>query len=121
MTEKEFLRKSRELCLDDERHAVLELAKGKLTTDPDRHSGQGIFFTSRMFDEFVIRSGNVYFSHEFNDSEDWIVEENRFQTGTLVCMKLNNNTSRTSKQVFDQFSSDDDYASTKTVVPVRLA
>src|SRR5689334_16304502 len=37
------------LHLEDERHAVLELSKGKLTTDPKRHSGEGIFFTSRMF------------------------------------------------------------------------
>ena len=38
----------------DERHAVFELAKGKLTTDPARHTGEGIFFTSRMFDGFDI-------------------------------------------------------------------
>lgn len=38
--------------LEDDRQAILELAKGKLTTDPDRHSGQGIFFTSRMLNEF---------------------------------------------------------------------
>lgn len=109
------------LKLHDERHAVLELAKGKLTTDPDRHSGQGIFFTSRMFDRFAILSGSVYFSHEFNKAEDWILESNGSQAGTTVFMKLNNNTSRTSKQVFDSFSSGDDYAFTKTVVPVRLA
>jgi anti-sigma regulatory factor (Ser/Thr protein kinase)/biotin operon repressor len=109
------------LQLHDERHAVLELAKGKLTTDPDRHSGQGIFFTSRMFDEFAILSGSVYFSHEFNKAEDWILERDRQQSGTNVFMKLKNNTSRTSKQVFDSFSSGDDYAFTKTVVPVRLA
>ena len=40
------------LGLEDERHAVFELSKGKLTTDPDNHTGEGIFFTSRMFDEF---------------------------------------------------------------------
>src|ERR1017187_4376752 len=40
------------LSLSDERHAVLELAKGKFTTDPKRHSGEGIFFTSRSFDDF---------------------------------------------------------------------
>lgn len=54
-----------ELGLLDERHAVLELAKGKLTTDPARHSGEDIFFTSRMFDDFVILSCGVYFSHKF--------------------------------------------------------
>ena len=32
-----------ELGLLDERHSVLELAKGKLTTAPERHSGKGIF------------------------------------------------------------------------------
>lgn len=116
-----FKKIQRELHLYDERHAVLELAKGKLTTDPERHSGQGIFFTSRMFDEFAILSGNVHFSHEFNKAEDWILEEQVFQSGTAVFMKLNNNTSRTPKQVFDEFSSGDDYAFTKTVVPVRLA
>lgn len=109
------------LQLEDERHAVLELAKGKFTTDPARHSGQGIFFTSRMFDRFVILSGNVYFSHEFNYLEDWIMETSPSQEGTIVFMKLNNNTARTSKKVFDDYSSGDDYAFSKTVVPVRLA
>jgi len=47
----------------DDRHAVLELAKGKLTTDPKGHTGQGIFFTSRLLDSFDILSGGVYFTH----------------------------------------------------------
>ncbi|OCQ96746.1 ArsR family transcriptional regulator [Limnothrix sp. PR1529] len=116
-----FKKIQRELYLHDERHAVLELAKGKLTTDPERHTGQGIFFTSRMFDEFAILSGSVHFSHQFSEAEDWISGESDFKSGTAIFMKLNNNTSRTSKQVFDSFSSGDDYAFTKTVVPVRLA
>ncbi len=116
-----FKKIQKELHLNDERHAVLELAKGKLTTDPERHSGQGIFFTSRMFDKFIILSGNIYFSHQFNQEEDWILKSGESQSGTVVSMKLNNNTSRTSKKVFDNFSSGEDYAFTKTVVPVHLA
>ncbi|WP_017297726.1 STAS-like domain-containing protein [Nodosilinea nodulosa] len=116
-----FRKIQRSLELNDERHAVLELAKGKLTTDPDRHSGEGIFFASRMFDQFAILSGNVYFSHQFSKAEDWIFENDSSQDGTSVFMELDNNTSRTSKQVFDNFSSGDDYAFNKTVVPVRLA
>ncbi len=116
-----FKKIQRELNLYDERHAVLELSKGKLTTDPTRHSGQGVFFTSRMFDKFTILSGGVYFSHAFNEPEDWILEEHKPNKGTAVIMRLANNTSRTSKQIFDNFSSGDDYAFTKTVVPVRLA
>ena len=109
------------LDLMDERHAVLELAKGKLTTDPARHTGEGIFFASRMFDHFGVMSGGVYFSHRFDDKEDWIMEREQFSSGTSVWMKLNNDTTRTTKKVFDEFSSGNDYGFTKTVVPVKLA
>lgn len=115
-----FKKIQRVLGLFDERHSVLELAKGKLTTDPDNHSGEGIFFSSRMFDSFTILSGNVYFSHMHGEVEDWIFEHQESQTGTVVVMKLSNQSPRTSKQVFDNFTSDDDYGFTKTVVPVRL-
>ena len=42
------------LNLLDEKQAVLELAKGKLTTDPSRHTGEGIFFTSRAFNDIFV-------------------------------------------------------------------
>ncbi len=116
-----FKKIQKALNLYDERHSVLELAKGKLTTDPENHTGEGIFFSSRMFDDFRILSGNVYFSHTHNEIEDWIIEHQRFQSGTGVFMKLSNISSRTTKQIFDSFTSDDDYGFTKTVVPVRLA
>lgn len=109
------------LSLSDERHAVFELSKGKLTTDPKRHTGEGIFFTSRMFDSFDIISGGVNFSHEYGHAEDWILERADPKDGTAVWLKLNNHTSRTLKKVFDQYTSGDDFGFTKTVVPVKLA
>jgi anti-sigma regulatory factor (Ser/Thr protein kinase) len=115
-----FRKIQRQMALIDERHAVLELSKGKLTTDPDNHTGEGIFFSSRVFDDFTIMSGSVYFSHQHNKVEDWILETQKSQSGTNVFMKLNNNTTRTTKQIFDDFS-DENYSFTKTVVPVRLA
>ncbi len=108
------------LNLLDERHALLELSKGKLTTDPRHHSGEGIFFTSRMFDSYDILSGGVYFSHAFG-AEDWILERDKFSSGTFVWMKLHNHTARTAKKIFDKYTSGDDYGFTKTVVPVKLA
>lgn len=105
----------------DERHALLELSKGKLTTDPQRHTGEGIFFTSRMFDSFDILSGGVYFTHEFGKEEDWILEREQFKNGTAVWMRLNNHTARTTRKIFDQFSSGDNYGFNKTIVPVKLA
>ncbi len=104
----------------DERHAILELAKGKLTTDPKGHTGQGIFFSSRMLDSFVILSHGVAFTH-FGDEEDWMLDRDKPTDGTTIYMKLSNHSARTDKQIFDQYSSGDDYGFTKTVVPVRLA
>jgi anti-sigma regulatory factor (Ser/Thr protein kinase) len=109
------------LNLLDERHAILELAKGKLTTDPRNHSGEGIFFSSRMFDGFDILSGGVYFRHKFGDPSDWVLERQHFDSGTSVWMELNNHTARTTRKIFDQYSTDDNYGFTKTVVPVDLA
>lgn len=106
--------------LDDPLHAILELSKGKLTTDPAHHSGEGIFFTSRMFDRFVIASEKLSFMHLETDN-DWLLENNEVVFhGTLVDMKIGLRSKRTTQQVFDQFTSDD-FGFTKTHVPVFLA
>ena len=109
------------LNLMDERHAILELSKGKLTTDPKHHTGQGIFFTSRLVDSFEILSGGVFFTHPFGTQDTWMLEQPASPVGTTVFMKLDNQSSRTDKAVFDRFSSGEDYGFTKTVVPVKLA
>ena len=109
------------LALLDERHAVLELAKGKLTTDPARHTGEGIFFTSRVLDGFQILSGGTYFSHEFGEDEDWILERDKFASGTTVWMRLSSQATRTLEDTVKEYESPDDRAFVKTVVPVRLA
>lgn len=116
-----FRRIQRLLQLEDERHAVLELAKGKLTTDPANHTGEGIYFSSRMFDDFAILSGGVYFSHQHKQPEDWILERQTPGEGTHVFMRQANNSARTVKRVFDKYSSGADYGFNKTVVPVALA
>jgi hypothetical protein len=111
-----------ELDLVDERLAILELSKGKLTTDPANHTGQGIFFSSRMVDEFAILSGGLFFDHERGKDRDWLIERPQPEAGTSVHMVLSNHTSRSTKKVFDEFSSkDEDYRFNKTVVPVSLA
>ncbi len=116
-----FKKIQKAMNLLDARHAILELSKGKLTTDPNRHTGEGIFFTSRMFDTFNILSGGVYFHHKFGEQEDWILESESFETGTAVLMELNNHTARRTKKIFDSYTGGDDYGFNKTVVPVSLA
>ena len=116
-----FTKIQNQFGLLDERHAALELSKGKLTTDPVNHSGQGIFFTSRMFDEYSILSGETFFYHKFGAEGDWILERGEHGSGTMISMKLNSQISRTAKEIFDQYTSGEDYAFSKTIVPVRLA
>ncbi len=109
------------LKLEDPRYAILELTKGKLTTDPEKHTGEGIFFTSRMFDKFIIFSEKLYFSGHKND--DWLLEDDKKITkGTVVCMEINRDSSLKMKDVFDEYASPskDDYGFSRTIVPVKL-
>jgi anti-sigma regulatory factor (Ser/Thr protein kinase) len=121
-----FKKIQRELGLPNEHDAVLELSKGKLTTDPAHHSGEGIFFTSRMFDDFSIHSGMVTFMHKDDEDDerglgDWVLDEETSRDGTMVLMEITNTASRTTREVFDLFTSGEDYGFTKTTIPVRLA
>lgn len=117
-----FKKIQRVMSLLDERHALVELAKGKLTTDPKRHSGEGVFFTSKIFDLYLIYSGKVTFSHEFDKSYDAINEAGESYLGTSIVMKISNQSERKIKDTFDQYASEeDDYQFNKTIVPVKLA
>lgn len=118
-----FKKIQQNLHLLNERHAVLELAKGKLSTDPDHHSGEGIFFSSRLFDVYQIASGDVSFSHQqAYVAGDLLMTGEHAKSGTAVRMKLENQSLRTTKAVFDEYAPpSDDYSFNKTVVPVNLA
>jgi DNA-binding Lrp family transcriptional regulator len=115
-----FRKLQRALGLHEPREAILELAKGKLTTAPDHHSGEGIFFSSRLFDEFTIRSGHLTFRHG-ERGFDAIEEASADAPGTRVEMKVANASPRTMKEVFDRYADSEDYGFEKTTVPVRLA
>lgn len=115
-----FHRIQRLMGLYDPRESILELAKGKLTTDPARHSGEGVFFSSRMFDRFSIMSRNLFFSHEAA-SDDWLIDREGEVSGTSVTMTLANDSARTTTEVFDAFAAPEEYTFAKTIVPVRLA
>lgn len=115
-----FLKIQRALSLSDPREALLELAKGKLTTAPQAHTGEGIFFTSRAMDRFEIVSHHLRFSHAPRQA-DAIVEQEADAAGTTVVMRLANRSPRLLRAVFDDFSDPEEYTFDKTVVPLRLA
>lgn len=107
------------LQLYDPREAILELAKGKFTTDPEHHSGEGIFFSSKVFDLFDIRSGSLHFMHD-DGRDDLLIERPKNAPGTLVVMRLLNDSKRTTKEIFDKFAAPEEYTFAKTIVPVKL-
>lgn len=104
------------LKLPDERYAVIELSKGKFTTDPSNHSGEGIFFTSKMFDKFDILSSGLSFSRTTAQPQ-WITD--KFRDGTTVWMKLANDSTRQPKDVYEAFTQGFDFA--KSTIPIKLA
>lgn len=103
-------------------HAVFELSKGKFTSDPTRHTGEGIFFTSRMFDSFIIMSQGLFFSgHDGNDYLDDRQSEKLNEKGTWVIMDISKESKTNITDVFNQFSDpDNDPSFHKTIISVKL-
>lgn len=106
--------------LERESDVILELSKGKLTTDPSRHTGEGIFFTSQVFDRFSLHAGNLFF-HHFPHDDDWLIDRGESRVGTLVVMEIDPTSPRTLTEVFDKFAAPDQFRFDVTHVPVKLA
>lgn len=103
---------------EDLDEAISELFKGKLTTDSKNHSGEGIFFSSKIMDLFVIASGGKLFTcnkYEMSSLQNAPVDTTR---GTTVLMSLSNYTHKRTKEIFDQYA-DVDYGFNKTKVPIK--
>ena len=112
----------RDFHLPDPRTAMLELSKGKLTSDTARHSGEGIFFTSRMFDKFRISANSLFYGREKKDESEWWIEGQvppELRGGTEVFMAISTDASWTMRQIFEKYEGDDVHFR-KTHVPIKL-
>lgn len=123
-----IFKRIKRLCdLTDEKQAILELSKGKLTTDPDNHTGEGIFFTSRIFDEFEIDSRGLNYKHLDENTFDFLRDSPHElnDMGTMVIMVIDISSERLIKNIFDEYTEDLNREGTsqfnKTVIPVKLA
>ena len=103
------------LALSDSFSAIQELSKGKTTTDPARHTGEGIFFTSKVMDAFVLAANGLRWTVD-NLRDDQAVGLSSRITGTLVRCEVDAQTARTTSEVFAAYSIDHDFARTRTVV-----
>lgn len=115
-----FKKIQRDLQLDDPKHSLLELAKGKFTSDPNNHTGEGIFFTSKIFNRFMIISENLSFignqNHEFLFQD--LGEDIK---GTTVMMMMMKQSNISISDVFNEYTDPDkEPGFHKTIVPVKL-
>ncbi len=105
------------LGLPDTFAAIQQLSKGKETTAPERHSGEGIFFTSKAVDRFELESSGLRWIVD-NRQNDQAVGDSPKQTGTIVRLELDRFTDRRLGDVFGRYTSDDslEFDTTRTVV-----
>ncbi len=105
-------------ALENEQHAALELSKGRLTTDEARHTGEGIFFTSRAVDRLSIASGSV--ALVCSERKNWVfTDELKTTPGSFVLLKLSTSSKVVLASVFDKYA-DELRGIVKTLIPVLL-
>jgi anti-sigma regulatory factor (Ser/Thr protein kinase) len=107
------LRKELDLASDIE--ALEELSKGKITTLPESHTGEGIFFTSKVADRFEIDSGGLRWIVD-NERQDVAAGAAPARRGTRVRFEASFEPARTLRQIFDEYTVDLEFAKTRIVV-----
>lgn len=101
--------------------AMLELSKGKLTSQPDRHTGRGLFFTSRLADMFDLHANETAFQYRGWDRRNWFKGKPMARQGTSIYLAIALDTTRTLDAVLRAHSLDGEgYGFERTVVPLQL-
>lgn len=107
--------------LNSELEAMQEILKGKTTTMPVGHTGQGIFFTSKVSDVFILES-HVLKLRVDNLIDDVFYEEKKENlAGTKVTFIISLNTTRTTTDVFVKYANDPEQGDfDRTEIRVKL-
>lgn len=103
--------------LEDHIAAIQEISKGKLTTDPRRHSGQGIFFTSKAVDLFSLASNGWRWTLD-NVRSDEAIGEIGPGRGTRVEFEIDPHSLRSLKETMDSYTDAEtlEFSTSRTVV-----
>ncbi|MBA3789457.1 STAS-like domain-containing protein [Patescibacteria group bacterium] len=107
--------------LSSELEAMQDLLKGKITTAPEAHSGQGIFFTSRVADLFSLRSYGWEMRIDNQLPDIFFLPNENVVQGTEVRFSLTYRSKKHLIDVFRAFESEDGLQDfDRTEVHVRL-
>jgi anti-sigma regulatory factor (Ser/Thr protein kinase)/predicted transcriptional regulator len=99
--------------------AIQDLIKGKETTAPAFHSGEGIFFTSKLADRFTIKSSQKSVIFDNIIADVFVKELARPVSGTKVFFSINLESKRSISDVFEKYTGDS-LEFSKTEVKVKL-
>jgi hypothetical protein len=100
---------------------MLELSKGKLTSLPARHSGHGLFFTSRLADVFDIHANAASFQCRSWERRAWRAGRPVSRSGSSIYLAIQLDTPRTLDAVMRAHSADEaGYGFERTRVPLHL-
>lgn len=109
--------------LKSELEAIQDLLKGKTTTTPKSHSGEGIFFTSKTGDVFTLESFNRNLVINNILPDVFVGKPQEFLKGTLVKFQISVNSKRHLNNIFKKYTNigkDSDYGFDKTEVYIKL-
>jgi anti-sigma regulatory factor (Ser/Thr protein kinase) len=108
--------------IDDPQRAMLELAKGKLTSQPDSHTGRGLFFSAKLADIFDLHANDAAFQQrEWQREQWWQRGRPACRVGTSVYVAICVDSERTLDDVLHRYSIDGTgYGFERTVVPLKL-
>jgi len=109
--------------LNSEIEAIQDLLKGKTTTAPKLHSGEGIFFTSKVGDEFILDSYGYQFIANNIIKDIFIKKVKGQKQGTKIIFRININDEHHLNDIFKKYTNigkDSDYGFDKTEIRVRL-
>lgn len=109
--------------LKSEIEAIQDLLKGKTTTMPKSHSGEGIFFTSKAGDVFILDSFGYQLAINTIKPDVAIRSMPLKKRGTRVIFRLSSDSNRHLNDVFKKYTNlaeEGEYGFDKTEIRVKL-
>jgi hypothetical protein len=109
--------------LRSELEAVQDLLKGKTTTMPKSHSGEGIFFTSKSAETFILDSFGYQLIVNNKIRDIFLQKPKKIKKGTKVVFKIPTESDVHLDSIFKEYtniSDSSDYGFDKTEVKIKL-
>lgn len=109
--------------LNSELEAIQDLLKGKTTTQPKAHSGEGIFFTSKVADIFILDSFGVQLIINNRIGDIFVNKTKRIKKGTSVTFEIDITSEKHLNDIFKKYTDTTekgDYGFDKTEIKVKL-